>query len=85
MHMDIVRLGLDFRDKLECNQVFRLELVLGDGTRVVFFFLETCVLFFLSLFYIGTAYQIHHVHFVSYVQFTIFLTCESLIPWWLSW
>ena len=45
MHMDIVRLGLDFRDKLECDQVFRLELVLGDGTRVVFFFLETCAVF----------------------------------------
>ena len=49
------------------------------------FFSWRRVLFFLSLFYIGTAYQIHHVHFVSYVQFTIFLICESLILWWLSW
>ena len=31
---------------------FRLELVLGDGTRVVCFFLETLVLSVLSLFYI---------------------------------
>ena len=43
------------------------------------------MLFVLSLFYIGTAYQIHHLQLVSYVQFTIFLICESLIHWWLSW
>ena len=59
--------------------MFRLELTLVDGRRVVCFFLETCVLFFLSLFYIGTAYQIHQFQVVSYVQFTIFLICESLI------
>ena len=41
MHMDTVSLGLDFRDRLERDQVFRLELMLGDGTRVVCFFLET--------------------------------------------
>ena len=85
MHMYINSLGIVFRDRLKWDQVFRLELNLGDGTRVVCFFLETWVLFVLSLFYIGSAYQIHHLQVVSYVQFTIFLICESLIPWWLSW
>ena len=85
MHMYINSLGIVFRDRLKWDQVFRLELNLGDGTRVVCFFLETWVLFVLSLFYIGSAYQIHHLQLVSYVQFTIFLICESLIPWWLSW
>ena len=85
MHMDTVSLGLDFRDRLEWDQVFRLELMLGDGTRVVCFFLETWVLFVLSLFYIWSPYQIHHLQVVSYIQFTIFLICESLILWWLSW
>ena len=37
------------------------------------------MLFVLSVFYIGTAYQIHDLQVVTYVQFTIFLICESLI------
>ena len=77
MHMDTVSLGLDFRDRLEWDQVFRLELMLGDGTRVVCFFLETWILFVLSLFYIGSPYQIHHLQVVSYVQFTIFLIVKA--------
>ena len=80
MHMYIAGLELDFMDRLEWDKGFRLELVLGDGTRVVCFFLETWVLSVLSLFYIWTAYPIHHLQVVSYVQFTIFLICESFIP-----
>ena len=47
--LSIVSLGLGFRDRLEWDQVFRLELVLGNGTRVVCFLLETWVLFVLSV------------------------------------
>ena len=46
MHMDTVSLGLDFRDRLERDQVFRLELMLGDGARVfVFSWRPECCLF----------------------------------------
>ena len=78
MHMYIAGLELDFMDRLEWDKGFRLELVLGDGTRVVCFFLETLVLSVLSLFYIWTAYQIHHLQVVPHVQLTIFLICECL-------
>ena len=78
MHMYINSLGIVFRDRLKWDQVFRLELNLGDGTRVVCFFLETWVLFVLSLFYIGTTYQTHDLQVVSHVLFTIFLICECL-------